>query len=163
MLFGKFRIAPNQIFYRSPSLLTAAIVNLRPIVPGHVLVVPRRVVPLLSDLTDDEHDDLWRSVRAIQNALRSHLSAGGFNVAVQDGRDAGQSVPHVHVHILPRLKGDFARNDDVYDALEEWAPRDNVRIGGGSALEVAEDEDRINRTLEQMAKEAASYRSLFEP
>ena len=112
LLFGKFRISPSQIFYKSPSGLTAAIVNLRPIVPGHVLVIPTRVVRTLSQLTDEEYDDLWRSVRKIQNALEKHYNAGGFNVAVQDGRVAGQSVPHVHVHILPRKAGDFEQTDD---------------------------------------------------
>jgi bis(5'-adenosyl)-triphosphatase len=38
---------------------------------------------------------------------------------MQDGQDAGQSVPHVHVHVLPRRPGDFHRNDDVYDAIDD--------------------------------------------
>ncbi len=178
MQFGKFKISPSQIFYNSPTNLTAAIVNLRPIVPGHVLVVPHRVVPHLSDLTDDEHDDLWRSVRIVQRALSEHYGDGGenknnhgcsscgFNVAVQDGKVAGQSVPHVHVHILPRKSNDFERNDDVYDALEAWAPTENMvqekadEIAKNS-LDVPDDDDRVDRTMQMMEDEAMAYRSIL--
>lgn len=140
--------------------MSAAFVNLRPIVPGHVLVVSNRVVPRISELYDDEYADLWKSVRLVQAMLTKHYNATAFNVAVQDGRSAGQSVPHVHVHILPRIEGDFARNDDVYDELQDWAPR----IGDSDRtpkLEVPEDEYRTDRTPEQMADEAAIYKMLL--
>jgi len=161
LIFGKFRISSSQVFYVSPSGLSAAIVNLRPIVPGHVLVIPKRVVPKLSQLTNDEHDDLWRSVRTVQNALEDTLHAGGFNVAVQDGKEAGQSVSHVHVHILPRKTNDFERNDDVYDKLEAWAPTDAMvkeKEESKEGLYVPDDEDRKDRTMEQMEEETMLYR-----
>lgn len=174
--FGKFKISSSQIFFRSKSHLTAAIVNLRPIVPGHVLVVPTRVVPHLSQLTNDEHDDLWRSVRMVQSMLETKYdmnvstNSGGFNVAVQDGKVAGQSVPHVHVHILPRSPGDFEQNDDVYDELEAWAPTEAMSIQkledlkeASASLDVPEDEDRNNRTMQMMEDEAMAYRSLLYP
>ena len=64
------------------------------------------------------------------------------------------------MHILPRSSGDIKRNDDVYTALEEWAPRPS----GVPAprLEVAADEDRRDRTREEMANEAAVYRKIAE-
>jgi bis(5'-adenosyl)-triphosphatase len=164
LIFGKFKILPSQIFYKSPTDLTAAIVNLRPIVPGHVLVIPKRIVAKLSDLTNEEYDDLWRSVRLVQNVLEKHYNAGGFNVSVQDGKVAGQSVPHVHVHILPRQKGDFERNDDVYDKLEEWAPTLEMSVEKKKnqvELDVPEDEDRKDRTLEMMENESLLYRALL--
>ena len=168
--FGKFEISSNQIFYTSPSLLTIGLVNLRPIVPGHVLVIPKRVAPRLSDLTPSEHADLWSSVQTVQSMLERHYhksggEEGGFNVAVQDGRVAGQSVPHVHVHILPRVGGNFERNDDVYDELEGWAPSlVVVRVGKGKQrLAVPEDEDRKDRTVQEMEEEARLYRHLLGP
>jgi bis(5'-adenosyl)-triphosphatase len=155
--FGKFLIAPNHVFFRST--LSAAFVNLKPIVPGHVLVVPVRVVARLEDLTNDEYVDLFQSVRTVQNALKNYYNATGFNVAVQDGRVAGQSVPHVHVHILPRTEGDFERNDDVYDELEAWAPDDKSKKP--TSLNVPEDKDRKDRTFEEMTEEAAVYKNLL--
>lgn len=144
--------------------------------------MPERIVAHLQDLTDDEYDDLWRSVRQVQNLLQAHYSkASAFNVAVQDGRAAGQSVPHVHVHILPRTGGDFERNDDVYDQLEAWAPRECDVMAkqqqhqaresasnneehevSSNAIHVPNDEDRKDRTPEQMADEAAIYRRVLQ-
>jgi bis(5'-adenosyl)-triphosphatase len=180
--FGKFAIPAASIFYRSPSELSIAFVNLRPIVPGHVLVMSARAVARLEDLTDEEHDDMWRTVRVVQGILKqqyadnanaaktasdktasSSASSLSFNVAVQDGRAAGQSVPHVHVHILPRSAGDFARNDDVYQELEEWAPRPVAADTNGSsnAMDVPDDDQRRDRTREEMAQEAAMYREII--
>jgi bis(5'-adenosyl)-triphosphatase len=101
--FGSFLLNPSQIFFESS--LSLAIVNLKPIVPGHVLVLPKRVIPRLSQLTNDEHSDLFHSVRIVSSALEPYYSADAFNIAVQDGKEAGQSVYHVHVHILPRKTG----------------------------------------------------------
>ena len=169
--FGRFTISPQQIFYASPTALSAAIVNLRPIVPGHVLVISTRVVPHLSDLTQEEYVDLWTTVRKVQHMLGQKYFAAAatgaaFNVAVQDGRSAGQSVPHVHVHILPRSDGDFERNDDVYDELEAWAPtakdaEAKKQQQHNAKLEVLEDADRKDRTMEQMGEEAEEYRKLM--
>lgn len=153
--FGRFRIAPEHIFYRSDTSI--AFVNLRPIVPGHVLVMPKNNVPHLRDLSDSEYLDVWSTVRTVQAILEQQNQEQelSFNVAVQDGRDAGQSVPHVHVHILPRTPNDFARNDDVYTELEEWAPRGTDKT---ASLNVPDDSRRRDRTPEEMAEEAAMYR-----
>ena len=156
-LFGKFKISRDQIFYSASNNLTKAFVNLRPIVPGHVLVIPARVVPRMEDLTEEEYIDLWKGVREVQRMIESVYGASSSNVAVQDGRSAGQSVPHVHVHILPRKDGDFERNDDMYDALQEWAPRDELQQK--ISLDVPEDDDRRDRTVVEMAEEATLYRN----
>ena len=113
----------------------------------------------MSDLDPDEYIDLWRTVRSVQDALKRQYKCDSFNVAVQDGSAAGQSVPHVHVHILPRSTGDFERNDDIYDELENWAPRDVPT--SRKKLEVPEDDQRVDRTPDEMSAEASIYRSLM--
>jgi bis(5'-adenosyl)-triphosphatase len=158
MRFGKFLIPKASIF--AHTTLSAAFVNLRPIVPGHVLIMSQRIVPHLADLTQEEYADLWVLVRTVQAMLQKQYNATAFNVAVQDGKAAGQSVPHVHVHILPRQDGDFTRNDDVYEALEEWTPRTDT-VKERTDINVPDDEDRIDRTPQMMADEAATYRRLL--
>ena len=162
MLFGRFVIPKASIFCRSKK--AAAFVNLRPIVTGHVLVIPNKIVPHMADLEEDEYLAVWSMVRQVQKALKEvYPKITAFNVAVQDGRAAGQSVPHVHVHILPRCGGDFERNDDVYDALEAWAPTESMASAKKSTdIDVPDDADRIDRTPEMMADEAAMYRSILE-
>ena len=157
-LFGRFKISPNQIFHKTD--LSFALVNLRPLVPGHVLVVSNRVAPLLSDLKDDEYDDLFRLVRVVQKVLKEQYKCDAFNVAVQDGEGAGQSVPHVHVHILPRYNTD-TEGDEIYNKLENWAPRDGKKKSIRPKLDVPGDSERRDRTEKEMADEAAIYKSLI--
>jgi len=162
MLFGKFVIPSASVFCRSAR--AAAFVNLRPIVPGHVLVVPKTIVSHMADLDTEDYLALWSMVRVVQSALQeAYPDTTAFNVAVQDGRAAGQSVPHVHVHILPRSQGDFEQNDDVYDALEAWAPTEAMAAAKTPTdMAVPDDADRIDRTVQAMADEASMYRRLLE-
>eukprot|EP00931_Biecheleriopsis_adriatica_P110030 TRINITY_DN84319_c0_g1_i1.p1 TRINITY_DN84319_c0_g1~~TRINITY_DN84319_c0_g1_i1.p1 ORF type:complete len:381 (+),score=56.31 TRINITY_DN84319_c0_g1_i1:10-1152(+) len=99
--FAKIKIAGSNIFFVSKSGLSVAFVNLKPLLPGHVLVTPRRVVPRMQELTKEEFDDLFRSVRLVQAMVEAQHGAKASRLGIQDGPDAGQSVPHVHVHILP--------------------------------------------------------------
>lgn len=73
--------------------------------------------------------------------------------AIQDGSAAGQTVPHVHVHVIPRRAGDFTSNDEVYDELDKA----NMHRG----IKVDAEEDRKSRTKENMYSEAAELRALF--
>ncbi|KAJ5173671.1 Histidine triad (HIT) protein [Penicillium coprophilum] len=108
-----------QVFHTTP--LTFALVNLKPILPGHVLVSPRRVVPRVADLTPAETSDLFLTVRRVGRMVERVYSATSLNIAVQDGAHAGQSVPHVHAHIIPRKAADLDHaggTDAVYDLLD---------------------------------------------
>jgi len=161
LFFGPFRISPDHIFCRTS--YSAAFCNLRPLVPGHVLVMPQRCVPLLADLTVEEYADLWRTVRVVQqDILQPMYTPDAFNIAIQDGKAAGQSVPHVHVHILPRKTGDYERNDDIYTDIEDWVPREEMRIRKQvDKMEVPDDSERVDRTTEQMLEEADQYRQIL--
>lgn len=156
--FGRFAIPQGQLFFQSASRLTLGLVNLRPIVPGHVLLIPARPAPRVADLTDAELCDLWRSVAEVAARLEAHYGASAANLAVQDGPAAGQTVPHVHVHVLPRRGGDFASNDNVYDELEAY---DGRREEGRVGLAVPPDEARVDRTADEMAAEARALRALW--
>ena len=157
MRFGPFLIVFSRIFYTHTTCLTVGILNIFPIVPSHALIVPQCVAPFLSDLTEEEYQDLWGSVRTIQGMLKSQYDSPGFNIAVQDGPAAGQSVPHVHVHILPRNDDDLDRNDEIYDRLEEWAPKADHHPSL-QKLEFTKDGARKNWTMEDMKEDDSLYR-----
>eukprot|EP00281_Chroomonas_sp_CCMP1168_P033484 CAMPEP_0206240368 /NCGR_PEP_ID=MMETSP0047_2-20121206/15901_1 /ASSEMBLY_ACC=CAM_ASM_000192 /TAXON_ID=195065 /ORGANISM="Chroomonas mesostigmatica_cf, Strain CCMP1168" /LENGTH=247 /DNA_ID=CAMNT_0053665145 /DNA_START=44 /DNA_END=787 /DNA_ORIENTATION=+ len=167
--FGDFFCKGTQAFFSSK--ICVAFVNLRPIMPGHVLVCPARVVERFSDLTDEETFEVWRLARDIGAALQEKLGVSGMNFAIQDGKAAGQTVPHVHIHIIPRKSGDLARNDEVYEKLEEFdgsqaragAASDAVLPGAVEKLKlhVPPDSERKDRSEEEMAAEAKEMRELL--
>lgn len=83
------------------------IVNLHPYSVGHSMVVPYRAVATLSDLTGDEHGDLWSTVTDAVDVVESEYRPQGVNVGLNIGRAAGGSVPgHLHVHVVPRWLGE---------------------------------------------------------
>jgi len=178
LLFSTIEVT-RQAFYRST--LSYAIVNLKPIVPGHVLVIPTRPVPRLADLTPPELSSLMLSVQQVGKVIERVYGADGLTIACQDGQAAGQSVPHVHFHLLPRkLVGDrFSNNDDIYPVLEstegtlhaelqrervDVAPTAPVKQTNDEheVLKVDADENRKPRSMEEMEKEAMWLKTFFE-
>lgn len=165
--FGPFAVT-SQVFHISPSHLSFGVVNLKPLLPGHILICPIRSVPRLSQLSGTETADLFNTVKTVSRTLQRVYHATSFNVAVQDGVDAGQSVPHVHVHVIPRQKGDYddkGGGDRIYDAmdgeegdvgkafLEMQRVRDK-RSKGQNGFVGGPDSDRKARSEEEMKKEA---------
>lgn len=149
--FGKWKIDPTEVFLITQH--SYAFVNLKPVVPGHVLVSPRRVVHRFLDLTPEEVSDLWLTAQRVGQKIEPFFKATSLTFAIQDGAQAGQTVPHVHVHILPRKLGDFENNDEVYDVIDEKEKQ---------LLEKLDlDKERKDRTFDEMAAEAAELRALF--
>ncbi|XP_019250434.1 PREDICTED: bifunctional bis(5'-adenosyl)-triphosphatase/adenylylsulfatase FHIT [Nicotiana attenuata] len=150
-MFGPYKIDKKEVFYSTD--LSYALVNLRPLLPGHVLVCPRREVKRFADLTADETSDLWLTAQKVGKQLESYHKASSLTFAIQDGPQAGQTVPHVHVHIIPRKSGDFEKNDEIYDALDvkEKEMKQSLDL----------DKERKDRSIEEMAEEADEYRKLF--
>jgi histidine triad (HIT) family protein len=85
----------------------AAFLDMRPVFKGHVLVVPRAHVPTLSDLPAAEIATLFAAVQRIARAVEAGLGADGTFVAMNN--KVSQSVPHLHVHVVPRRKKDGLR------------------------------------------------------
>ncbi len=84
-----------------------AFMDIRPINPGHVLVVPKDHAPSLADLPPSAGGRLFERAMAVATALRkSGLRCEGVNVHLADGEAAGQEVFHVHLHVFPRYRGD---------------------------------------------------------
>ncbi len=77
-----------------------------PITPGHILVAPRRCVATSADLTIAEREAIWILAEKMKTALCASFGAQGFNCAWNEGKVAGQSVPHFHLHVIPRTEGD---------------------------------------------------------
>jgi histidine triad (HIT) family protein len=85
-----------------------AFLDVQPLADGHVLVVPRAHVATIEDLEPAAADALFRMVRRLAGPVRQALGAAGTTVGINNGAATGQTVPHVHVHIVPRWPDDGA-------------------------------------------------------
>lgn len=172
--FGPFEVT-KQVFLTTPH--SYGLVNLKPLLPGHILICPLKPHRRLLDLSPAETTDLFTTVQLAQQLLAklyfpdpADLTSGSFTVALQDGADAGQTIPHVHVHIIPRRKGDMGETaDEIYVKLsgEEanvggalW-DREHGRPQPAGKMPSIEDAERNLRTMEQMIEEAERYKSVL--
>lgn len=147
----------------------------------------------LTDLSLPEVTDLFATVQRVQRMLARHYfpppsekqkeqpassspapaPGGSFNIAVQDGPEAGQTVAHVHVHIIPRVRGVSSKPEDTAgDELYEQMAREEGNVGGalwdrqfgdrrpvaGGAFDRIEDSQRKARSMEEMVAEAEVFR-----
>jgi len=77
-----------------------------PLAEGHTLVIPKRHVASIFDLSNEEYRDLWELTRAMRVEISGEQNPAGFNIGINDGAAAGQTVSHAHIHIIPRHDGD---------------------------------------------------------
>lgn len=143
MIYQPTNKLTSQVFLTTPH--SFALVNLKPLLPGHVLVCPRQPHRRLTELTAPELTDLFQAVQRVQRMLAWHYfasqqsdasinnsnnntpaarspEAGAFNIAIQDGVEAGQTVSHLHVHVIPRIRGATAKEkagpgDQIYESM----------------------------------------------
>jgi diadenosine tetraphosphate (Ap4A) HIT family hydrolase len=77
-----------------------------PVTPGHLLIIPRRHVADFFDVTDAERAALWDLAGQAHALLQRERNPDGFNIGINVGAAAGQTVFHVHMHLIPRYRGD---------------------------------------------------------
>ena len=77
-----------------------------PVSEGHCLIIPKRHVGSIDDLTDVELKDLYTVLHQTKILIRETYLPDGFNIGINEGEAAGQTVPHLHIHLIPRYEGD---------------------------------------------------------
>ena len=97
---------PAEVVAREPEVV--AFLDVQPLADGHVLVVPHAHVACIEDLAPAAADALFRAVRRLAGPVREALGAAGTTIGVNNGEATGQTIPHVHVHIVPRWPDDGA-------------------------------------------------------
>jgi len=78
-----------------------------PISPGHTLIIPKRHVGSFFDLEADERAELLALLCQAKVVADKEFSPQGYNIGINDGAAAGQTVPHLHLHMIPRFEGDL--------------------------------------------------------
>ena len=88
------------------SKLSFAFLDSFPVSKGHVLVMPKRHVESIWEMTPEEYTDAFSLVRQVKDILQKQFEPQGFNIGANCGEAAGQTVFHAHIHIIPRYAGD---------------------------------------------------------
>ncbi|KAL9619700.1 MAG: hypothetical protein Q9160_005720 [Pyrenula sp. 1 TL-2023] len=176
--FGPFTVTPQvkssrppartiiankaEVFHHTP--LSYCLVNIKPLLPGHVLIIPIRPIPRVSGLTSAETSDLFLTASRVGRMIERVYGASSLNIAIQDGPDAGQSVPHVHVHVIPRKKADLDSKGGS-DAIYEMMDGEEGDVGGhmerrnkGQKWTGPDNEARKPRSEEEMNADADMLR-----
>lgn len=141
--FGEAKIPKACIFMRDYYMM--AFVNIRCVVPGHVLVAPIRKVRRLQELNEDESLQFIKSIRNVQKTVEYAYKCKSSTLTIQDGPDAGQTIEHLHCHIMPRKSNDFIPNDLIYlELAKHYIP------------------DKPVRCYEEMVEEAKFMKSAYD-
>lgn len=99
---------PSTTLYEDA--LVKVILDIMPVNPGHLLVLPRAEAVLFGQLTEDHAAAMFRVAQRMNQALRqSGIRCEGVNFWLSDGESAGQEITHVHLHVIPRFPGDGFR------------------------------------------------------
>ena len=88
------------------SSLSVAFFDGFPVSPGHALIIPKRHVSSFFDLSQEERQDLLNLANSVKQIVEERYHPDGYNIGINVGEAAGQSIFHVHMHLIPRYKGD---------------------------------------------------------
>lgn len=106
----------DLVFLESRAFM--AVYNIAPILPGHSLVMPKEHITSLFDLSDEELYEFVKFSRKAIRILSKAFNTDGFNWTLQEREEAGQSVAHMHIHIIPRIPGDLSHPGEWYPKLK---------------------------------------------
>lgn len=101
-----YPIPADRVILETPNCL--AFLDGYPVSKGHALVIPLQPVMSIFELDEVMQAELWDTVRRVRDILEERHSPDAFNIGVNDGRSAGQTIPHAHIHVIPRYEGDVA-------------------------------------------------------
>jgi histidine triad (HIT) family protein len=93
----------NAIYENSAAV---AVLDIHPLAPGHAIVLPKAHAETLLDLPDQEINPVFQAVKKTTKLLKKALAPDGFTIGINHGSVAGQAIDHLHIHIIPRFKGD---------------------------------------------------------
>ena len=99
-------IPSEQILIDGP--LAVAARDSYPVSKGHTLIIPRRHVASFFETTDEERQAMLKLLDEVKAALDKELKPDGYNIGINGGAAAGQTVMHLHIHLIPRYAGDRA-------------------------------------------------------
>ena len=95
---------PSEVIYEDDHVL--AFLDVHPLTEGHTLIVPKKHVENIIDLPEDEVAPVFSAVKKVTELLEKKLAPKGFTIGINHGRISGQTIDHLHIHVVPRFEGD---------------------------------------------------------
>ncbi|RKZ99733.1 MAG: HIT family protein [Gammaproteobacteria bacterium] len=89
--------------------LTYAKRDLYPVSRGHTLIIPKRHIATFFEATEQEREELINALETAKRSLQKKFNPDGFNIGINEGAASGQTVMHLHIHLIPRYKGDMEK------------------------------------------------------
>ncbi len=126
----------SEIIYEDDH--TFAFLDIAPRSPGHTVVIPKYHAQTILDLPELEIQPLFLTVRKLAGILQNTFRCDGFTIGINHGAEAGQTVGHLHVHIMPRFKGDGGAH--IHGAVNN-PPKESLKVLGA----------KIRNTLEKVS------------
>lgn len=83
-----------------------AFLDIHPSAPGHTLIIPKIHVTRIEDMPDEDADALFEALHRLVGRIQAAVDAPSSTVGINNGPESGQEVPHVHIHVIPRFRGD---------------------------------------------------------
>ena len=83
-----------------------AFLDIHPSAPGHTLIIPKAHVARVEDLPENDAAALFRALHRLVGPIQVAVDASASTIGINNGRESGQEVPHVHIHVIPRSRGD---------------------------------------------------------
>jgi bis(5'-adenosyl)-triphosphatase len=106
----------NSVFLEQGNYL--ALYNIAPVLPGHSLVIPKEHITSLMDMNTQELSRFFDTARVALRILMKAFNTEAFDLSLQEKPEAGQTIEHLHLHLVPRMKGDLANPGDWYPLLQ---------------------------------------------
>ena len=94
-----------------------------PASPGHLLIIPNRHIPNYFDCSQEEISELWDTVNLAKKLIEKDHKPDSYNIGINVSKAAGQSIPHTHIHLIPRYNGDVA---DPRGGVRNVLPRKRI-------------------------------------
>ncbi len=116
---------------------TLAFLDINPSAPGHTLIIPKAHVTRVEDLSKEDAEALFRTLHRLVGGIQDALEVPSSTIGINNGPESGQEVPHVHIHIIPRTKGDRG-------GIMQGLVRSKGRPSGEALLDIA---DRISERV----------------
>jgi histidine triad (HIT) family protein len=100
---GNKSVPANVVYEDAHSV---GILDINPKAPGHTMIIPKEHRETILDASEEELGPLFSSVKSVVEILQQVLSAEGFTIGINQGDAAGQTVKHLHIHVIPRFRND---------------------------------------------------------